>query len=128
MYNCYELHNQSRAKLHWFDQFAVEVTLYIQSYNELNPRFTVGGWSPTDPTIRVVVVEELPFDSTVLQLSAMDSPSDHAISHFMAVSPLPAGFALYPSGLIKLTRVFDFENLENKVQKLKAVFICWLYS
>ncbi|KAG8278461.1 hypothetical protein J6590_019089 [Homalodisca vitripennis] len=94
--------------------FLVEVTLYIQAYNELNPRFTVGAWSPTDPTIRVAVAEEQPVGSTVIQLTAVDSPTDNTISHFTAVTPLPSGFALQSSGLVELTKVFDFENLDNK--------------
>lgn len=91
------------------------MTLYIQAYNELNPKFTVGTWLPTDPTIRVAVPEEQPVGTTVLQLSAVDSPTDNPISFFTAVTPLPSGFALQSSGLLELTKTFDFESLDNKV-------------
>lgn len=101
---------------------AVEVTLYIQAYNELNPRFTVGTWSPADPTVRVAVDEERPVGSGVLQLSAVDSPSDRSISHFVAITAIPAGFALQPTGLVELTRIFDYETLDNKVAFSSIIF------
>ncbi|XP_075230581.1 cadherin-related family member 1-like [Lycorma delicatula] len=98
----------------------VEVTVYIQAYNELNPNFTVGSWSPSDPTIRVSEPEEKPVGSIVLVLSAIDSVNNLPISTFVPSTRLPSGFAVHTSGNIELTERLDFENMENKTLSFRV--------
>ena len=40
--------------------FAVEVTIFVQAFSDGNPVFTVGGWSPSNPVIKLNVPEEEP--------------------------------------------------------------------
>ncbi|RZF46512.1 hypothetical protein LSTR_LSTR009294 [Laodelphax striatellus] len=98
----------------------VEVTLYIQAYNVLNPKFTVGSWSPKDPTIRVNVPEEKPVGSTLLTLAAIDSLNNSPITSFTPTTRLPSGLALHTSGNIELTQRLDYEAMENKTLSFRV--------
>lgn len=49
-----------------------EVTIYIQAYSDDNPIFLNEGWSFSHPNIKVVVEEEKPIGTRILELKAKD--------------------------------------------------------
>ncbi|XP_068081067.1 cadherin-87A [Anabrus simplex] len=104
------------------DQVAtVEVTIYVQAYNDTNPLFTVGGWTPANPIIKVTVPEEQPIGTTLLMLSARDPTNGNTIKRFEEVKTdgnkdiedfVSVGLQ---SGNVVLNKRLDFESLKDKV-------------
>jgi hypothetical protein len=107
---------------HVKDQFAkVEITIYIQAYNDSNPVFTISTWTPTNPVIKVAVPEELPVGATLLTLSAKDPLNGKFISKFEEVKSAQLQdvqdfVRVDPqSGNITLNKRLDYESLQEKV-------------
>jgi hypothetical protein len=93
----------------------VEVTFYIQAYDEQNPRFTVGGWTATDPIIRITIQEEKPVASTILMVTAIDPPTNLPITRFSVIPPFPSAVSMDSSGNIVVSNRIDYESMEQKV-------------
>ncbi|KAK9498689.1 hypothetical protein O3M35_003268 [Rhynocoris fuscipes] len=93
----------------------VEVTLYIQAYDEQNPKFTVGGWSVIDPVINTSLQEERPIGSTVLTLTAFDPTNNLPISKFNLIPPVPASISMDNKGSITVMQRVDYETLKEKI-------------
>lgn len=110
------------AVKHVQDQIAkVEVTIYIQAYNDSNPVFTVSTWTPTNPIIKVAVPEEQPIGTTLLMLSAKDPLNGKFISKFEEVKSAQLQdvqdfVRVDPhSGNITLNKRLDYESLQQQV-------------
>lgn len=92
-----------------------EVTIYIQAYDEQNPKFTVGNWSPLDTTIELSVQEERPIGSTLLTLTAVDPTTNEPITKFSLIPPLPSMVTMDNSGVITVAKTIDYEFMKEKV-------------
>lgn len=95
-----------------------EVTIYIQAYSDDNPVFTNSGWSPNNPTIKVTVPEEQPLGTTLLMLSAKETPHLHAIQRFELIrDDFDEGYVNVgvQSGNVVLSKRLDYEALKEKV-------------
>ena len=106
---------------HVQDQVAkVEVTIYIQAYSDSNPVFTVSGWTPTNPVIKVTVPEEQPAGTALLTLSAKDPLNGKFIAKFEEVKNADVRDAgdyvkLDLSGNVTLKKRLDYESLQQEV-------------
>lgn len=106
---------------HFQDQVAkVEVTIYIQAYSDSNPVFTVSGWTPTNPIIKVTVPEEQPVGTTLLTLSAKDPLNGKLITKFKEVKNAALRdsedyVTLDQSGNITVKKRLDYESLQQEV-------------
>uniref|UniRef100_T1IAK5 Cadherin domain-containing protein n=1 Tax=Rhodnius prolixus TaxID=13249 RepID=T1IAK5_RHOPR len=92
----------------------VEVTLYIQAYDEQNPKFTVGGWSVIEPVVNVSLQEERPIGSTALSLTAFDPTNNLPISRFSLIPPTPSSISLDNKGKVSIMQRIDYETLKEK--------------
>lgn len=97
-----------------------EVTVYIQAYSNNNPVFLMSTWTPTNPVIKVVVVEEQPVGATLLTLTAKDPLNGKLITKFEEVKSARLQDAedfvrVDQSGIVTLTKRLDYENLQQKV-------------
>lgn len=103
------------AEMNVEQQYAkVEVTIYIQAYDEQNPKFTVGGWTPLDPVIALNIQEERPIGSTLFALTAVDPTTSEPITKFSLIPPLPSLVGLDDSGAITVVKRIDYEYLKEK--------------
>ncbi|KAF6205675.1 hypothetical protein GE061_019848, partial [Apolygus lucorum] len=93
---------------------SVEVTLYIQAYDEQNPQFTVGGWTPIEPVVNVTVQEEKSIGSSILQLSAFDPTDSSSIARFSLVPPVPPAVTMDHSGNVAIMQRIDYESMVEK--------------
>ncbi|CAH0386133.1 unnamed protein product [Bemisia tabaci] len=102
------------------EQFArVEVSVYIQPHNEENPVFLVGGWTSSDPIIKVTTPEEQAVGTTILQIIATDPLTDEPIRSFRALTALPRQLALDQAGNLLLTERLDYEVIGNTTLSLR---------
>ena len=95
-----------------------EVTIYIQAYSDDNPIFTNPGWSPNNPTIKINIPEEQPLGTTLLMLSAKETPDMVPIQRFELVrDEFDEGFVNVgvQSGNVVLSKRLDYETLREKV-------------
>lgn len=103
------------------EQYAkAEVTVYIQAYSSSNPVFLMSTWTPTNPVIKVAVVEEQPVGTTLLTLTAKDPLNGKLVSKFKEVKN--AGLLdaedfvrVDQTGIITLNKRLDYESLQQKV-------------
>lgn len=108
----------------------IEVTIYIQAYNNDNPVFTNPGWSPNNPAIRVTVPEEQPLGTTLLMLSAKEPTTGHSIQRFELVrededeSYVNVGVQ---SGNVVLSKRLDYETLNPNVGLSRYILSLSLY-
>lgn len=93
----------------------MEVSVYIQPHNEENPVFLVGGWTSSDPIIKVTTPEEQAVGTTILQIIATDPLTDEPIRSFRALTALPRQLALDQAGNLLLTERLDYEVIGNTV-------------
>ena len=82
-----------------------EVTVYVQEFSDGNPLFTVGGWTPGSPVLKVAVPEEQPRGTVLYMLAAQDPSQDPAegacMVHCCASCSLLGTFTVeFPSGAI----------------------------
>ncbi|KAL1131312.1 hypothetical protein AAG570_010930 [Ranatra chinensis] len=99
----------------------VEVTLYIQAYDEQNPKFLIGAWTVTDPYIRFSIQEETPVGNTILKLSAIDPPTNLPIMKFSIIPPVPVAVSMDSSGHVVLRKHIDYEAMEEKVISFRVL-------
>jgi hypothetical protein len=97
-----------------------EVTVYIQAYSNNNPVFLMSTWTPTNPVIKVAVVEEQPVGATLLTLTAKDPLNGKLITKFEEVKSAKLQDAedfvrVDQSGIITLNKRLDYESLQQKV-------------
>ncbi|PNF39070.1 hypothetical protein B7P43_G04343 [Cryptotermes secundus] len=96
-----------------------EVTVYIQAYSDNNPVFLMSTWTPTNPVIKVAVVEEQPVGTTLLTLTAKDPLKGKLITQFEEVKSARLQDAedfvrVDQSGIIILNKRLDYESLQQK--------------
>lgn len=97
-----------------------EVTVYIQAYSDNNPVFLMSTWTPTNPVIKVAVVEEQPVGATLLTLTAKDPLKGKLITKFEEVKSTRLQDAedfvrVDQSGIVILNKRLDYESLQQKV-------------
>lgn len=99
-------------------QLAVtEVTIFVQSFVDINPIFLNKGWISSNPVIKVNLKEELPIGSTVFKLIAEDPINGQKIDHFEIVDADP--FRLFTldqnTGAVSLEKRLDYEALNETI-------------
>ena len=102
-----------------------EATIYVQEFSDGNPLFTVGGWTPGNPVLKVAVPEEQPRGTVLYMLAAQDPVNGgSAIRRFqVAAEPdgsLPGWASVAHNGNVILERRLDFEALEDKLLSLRV--------
>lgn len=94
--------------------FLVEVSIYVEAFDEEKPQFLVGGWTGADPWVRGVLEEELPIGSMAIQVFAVDPRTNRPITNFRMAGPSHA-LALDTGGKIITTNRIDYEAMDDKV-------------
>lgn len=96
-------------------QDRAEVTLYIQSFKDINPVFKNKGWNTVRPKIEVKVKEESPIGSAVMKLEAEDPVADVPIVDFeMVMADVDGYFKLNErTGDIILNKRLDYETINK---------------
>ncbi|XP_024085574.1 cadherin-23-like [Cimex lectularius] len=92
----------------------VEVTLYIQAYDEQNPKFTVGGWTPFEPIINISFQEEKPAGSPIFTLSGIDPTNNFPLTRFSLIPPIPPSISMDSGGSIVTLKKIDYESMLDK--------------
>ncbi|XP_001653880.2 cadherin-23 isoform X1 [Aedes aegypti] len=92
-----------------------EVTLYIQSFKDINPVFKNKGWNTVRPKIEVKVKEASPIGSAVMKLEAEDPVADIPIVDFeMVMADVDGYFKLNErTGDIILNKRLDYESVNK---------------
>lgn len=92
-----------------------EVTIFIQSYVDINPVFKNKDWTSSAPVVRATVKEELPIGSTLFKLVAEDPVMEQRIKRYILVEPDAHGlFSIEEStGAVTLLKRLDYEALND---------------
>jgi hypothetical protein len=109
------------AAEHVQEQYAeAEVTVYVQAYSSTNPVFLMSTWTPTNPVIKVTVLEEQAVGTTLLTLTAKDPLNGKPVTKFEEVKSARLRDAedlvrVDQSGIVTLNKRLDYEGLQQKV-------------
>ncbi|XP_055628070.1 protocadherin-like wing polarity protein stan [Toxorhynchites rutilus septentrionalis] len=92
-----------------------EVTLFIQSFKDVNPVFKNKGWSTVRPKVEVKIKEEAPIGSAVMKIEATDPVMDVPITTFELLMPDVDGyFSLNEqTGDVILNKRLDYETINK---------------
>lgn len=92
-----------------------EVTLFIQSFKDVNPVFKNKGWNTVRPKVEVKIKEEAPIGSAVMKIEANDPVADVPITNFELLMPDVDGyFSLNEkTGDVILNKRLDYETISK---------------
>ncbi|ALC44966.1 Cad74A [Drosophila busckii] len=90
-----------------------EVTIYVQSFKDKDPVFKNAGWSSSHPVLHIRVKEEMPIDSALFILQAVDPVTEQAISSFELIEPKQSEYFYLAAGTgeLLLKKRLDYEQL-----------------
>lgn len=97
-------------------QYAIaEVTIYIQSFKDINPIFVQKDWTSNKPIININIKEELQIGSIVFQLLAEDPVTKEHIQNYQIIEMDPYEFFSINeyNGEVKLEKRLDYEMLNS---------------
>lgn len=92
-----------------------ELTIYIQSFKEIDPVFLNPGWTSMNPVINQRIMEETTIGKPILTLTAQDPESLSRIQNFKMLENDPRKFVELQehTGDIIVTQRIDYEMLDS---------------
>lgn len=91
-----------------------EVTIYVQSFKEIDPIFKHSEWSSANPVIQRRIKEEIPIGQTIMTLQAEDPETQRPITYYKLIENDPLKILELHEGtgdLIIMQRL-DYESLD----------------
>nr|CAD7590794.1 unnamed protein product [Timema genevievae] len=107
----------------------VEISIYIQAYNDSNPIFTLPGWSISNTIVRIKIPEEQPVGTVLMTLTAKDPITSKFIKKFEQIESNTSideeKFVIIEvnSGNVILNKRLDFESLHQKSLRFQVLAI-----
>nr|CAD7461185.1 unnamed protein product [Timema tahoe] len=107
----------------------VEISIYIQAYNDSNPIFTLPGWSISNTIVKIKIPEEQPFGTVLMTLTAKDPITSKFIKKFEQIESNTSvdeeKFVIIEvnSGNVILNKRLDFESLHQKSLRFQVLAI-----
>nr|CAD7397956.1 unnamed protein product [Timema cristinae] len=107
----------------------VEISIYIQAYNDSNPIFTLPGWSISNTIVKIKIPEEQPVGTVLMTLTAKDPITSKFIKKFEQVESSTSEdeekFVTIEvnSGNVILNKRLDFESLLQKSLRFQVLAI-----
>lgn len=91
-----------------------EVTIYVQSFKEIDPVFKSPTWSSASPVIQKRIKEETPIGQTIMTLEAEDPETHERITYFKILENDPMRILQLHEGTGELiiTERLDYEALD----------------
>ena len=92
-----------------------EVTLYIKAFNADNPVFP-SPWTPSDPTIRINISENIPPGQPIFKLAAKDPLTGQPIQNYQKLDrgrALENIIQVSPFGDVISNQMLDFEQVKD---------------
>ena len=100
-----------------------EATLYIKAYNADNPTFPAP-WTPSDPTFRVNITENMPPGQPFFNLGAKDPLTGQSINRYQKLdneSPLSDLIQISSFGEVISRQMLDFEQVKSIQFSVSAI-------
>nr|CAD7404261.1 unnamed protein product [Timema poppensis] len=107
----------------------VEISIYIQAYNDSNPIFTLPGWSISNTIVKIKIPEEQPVGTVLMTLTAKDPITSKFIKKFEQIESSTSvdeeKFVIIEvnSGNVILNKRLDFESLQQKSLRFQVLAI-----
>nr|CAD7446778.1 unnamed protein product [Timema bartmani] len=107
----------------------VEISIYIQAYNDSNPIFTLPGWSISNTIVKIKIPEEQPVGTVLMTLTAKDPITSKFIKKFEQIESNTSvdeeKFVIIEvnSGNVILNKRLDFESLHQKSLRFQVLAI-----
>lgn len=91
-----------------------EVTIYVQSFKEIDPVFKIPMWTSATPVVQKTIKEEIPIGQTIMTLEAEDPETHDQITYFKVVENNNEFLQLHEgTGELIVSQRLDYEVLER---------------